>query len=202
VRYRISVERQTFEIEIKRDGQVWIDDHPIEVDLEDLHDPDLYSLLVDHRSFEARVELIGGEERQVFIAGRPYRACLLGMPPSSTDNTARVRTRGPAEITTPLPGWLSEIRVSDGQLVKVGDVIAVMESMKMFLELRTAHAGLVHLMDSKVCREVAKGEIIAIINHVYTPDRLWCINHLDLKPYEVPFVSTLNSCNHVAFWHP
>jgi biotin carboxyl carrier protein len=169
VRYRISVERQTFEIEIKCDGQVWVDDHPIEVDLEDIHDHCLYSLLVDHRSFEARVEPVGGEEHKLFIAGRPYQACLLGKQLPSTVNTFRVQKRGPVEITTPLAGWLAEIRVSDGQLVKVGDVVAVMESMKMFLELRTPHAGMVHLVDSIVCREVAQGEVLAIINHVHDP---------------------------------
>jgi len=169
VRYRISVERQTFEIVIKRDGQVWVDDHPIEVDLENIHHHYLYSLLVNHRSFEARVEPIRGEEHKLFIAGRPYQASLLGIEPPSTGNTSRVQKRGTVEITTPLAGWLSEIRVSDGQLVKVGDVVAVMESMKMFLELRTPHAGVVHLVDSIVCREVAQGEILAIINHVQDP---------------------------------
>jgi len=170
VRYRINVEGQTFEIDVKRNGQVWVNAQSIEVDLKHIHGLQLYSLLVDHRSFEAHVDPGGDEEQQVLIAGRPYKACLQGIQQPSTENTAWVQAKGSKEITAPLPGWLSEIRVSDGQLVKVGDVVAVMESMKMSLELRAPHAGVVHLVNSNVCREVTQGEILAVINHVHDQD--------------------------------
>jgi biotin carboxyl carrier protein len=164
VRYRINVEGKKFEIEIRKDGRVWVNGHLIEVDIEGIRDNTLYSLLVNHHSFEAQAELPGYEEQQVFIAGRPYKTWLIDQDTLSIVNTHRVQNEGPAEITAPLPGWLSEFSVSDGQFVETGEVVAVMESMKMLLKLRTPQAGVVHLVGSKDNREVSQGEILAVIN--------------------------------------
>jgi len=163
VKYRISVEGKTFEIEVKGDGQVWVDHQLIEVDLKGIDGLHLYSLLVDNRSFEASVELDGEEEQAVIIAGHPYKACLQRSNRPNSKNLIRGRSKLQSKITAPLPGWLSEIRVSEGQHIKKGDVVAVVESMKMFMELRAPQGGVMRSITSKVSREVRQGEILATI---------------------------------------
>ncbi len=171
VRYKISVDKQIFEIEVKKDGQVWVNDNPIEVDIKDTHNPDLYSLLIDHRSFEAQVEIPGSQGQQVYIAGHPYQTYLLENHPPSREKSAALPAQAQVEITTPLPGHLLEIKVTEGQLLKEGESLAVMETMKMLIEIRTPQAGVVHLVSSKACGEVAQGEVLAIINQKHPPDR-------------------------------
>jgi biotin carboxyl carrier protein len=164
VRYQVTVEGRAFDIEVTPDGQVWVNNHPLNVDLESIDGLPLYSLLVDHRSYEAHVETEENGDQQVVVAGRPYRASMKGESPRSAQVTRRQQDEGPTEISAPLPGWLVDVRVAEGESIEEGDVVAVLESMKMHLELRTAQAGIVRSLTANVGREVSQGEVLAIID--------------------------------------
>ena len=163
MRYQVTVEGRTFDIEVTPDGQVWVNNQPLNVDLESIDGLPLYSLLVDHRSFEAHVEKEENGDQRVVVAGRPYRATMQGETQPTAKVTQRQPDEGPSEISAPLPGWLVELRVTEGESVGEGDVVAVLESMKMHLELRTARAGVVSSLTAIAGREVSQGEIIAVI---------------------------------------
>ncbi len=164
MKYRVIVEGRTFEIEIGPAGQVWVDGRPFHVDLEHL-DEELCSLLVNHRSFETGMEVAGGE-CQVLVTGRPYRALLhMGLRADEGDGAEACRgaiSEG-GEVVAPLPGLLVELRVAEGQWVEAGATVAVMESMKMHLELRAPRCGVVYSLPVPVGREVGQGEIIAVV---------------------------------------
>ena len=163
MRYQVTVEGRTFDIEVTPDGQVWVDNQPLNVDLESINGLPLYSLLVDHRSYEAHVEEEENGDQQVVVAGRSYRATMKGESQPTTKIPQQQKDDGPSEISAPLPGWLVELRVAEGESVVEGDVVAVLESMKMHLELRTTRAGVVSSLTASAGREVSKGEIIAVI---------------------------------------
>ncbi len=164
MRYQVTVEGRTFDIEVTPDGQVWVNKQPLNVDLESIDGLPLYSLLVDHRSYEAHVEIEENGDQQVIVAGRPYRASMEGETQPPTKVIQPQEVEGPAEISAPLPGWLVELRVAEGESVGEGDVVAVLESMKMHLELRSVRAGVVRSLIASADREVAQGEIIAVID--------------------------------------
>lgn len=164
MRYQVTVEGRTFDIEVTPDGRVWVDNQPLNVDLESIDGLPLYSLLVDHRSYEAHVETEENGDQRVVVAGRPYRASMRGEAPPSAKVTRHQQDEGPTEISAPLPGWLVDVRVAEGELVGEGDVVAVLESMKMHLELRTAQAGVVRSLHACAGQEVSQGEILAIID--------------------------------------
>ena len=62
MRYVITVEGETFEIDVGREGRVWVNDRPYDVDFQGLDGRPECSLLVDHRSYEAHVEHAALEE--------------------------------------------------------------------------------------------------------------------------------------------
>lgn len=165
MRYRIVVEGRTFDVEVDPSGQVWVNNRALSVDLEGIDGLPLYSLLVDNRSYEAHVEAEEDGECRVVVSGRSLRASLQGVQRHSPSTAPRHRVDGPTEISAPLPGWLVEVRVSEGELVGEGDVVAVLESMKMHLELRTPQAGVVRALRVSAGREVAQGEVLAIIDN-------------------------------------
>lgn len=164
MRYRVDVEGQTFEIEVRPDGTIWVNGQPVRVDAEGLDSPFL-SLLVGHYSYEAGVGL-EGPEGQVVVEGRTYRTYLShGRPQWTTGSPHGPTTPSdqPAEVVAPLPGLLVEIRVAEGESVRAGMVVAVMESMKMHLELRAPRDGVIRSLPVRPGREVAQGEVLAII---------------------------------------
>lgn len=110
------------------------------VELEATGRPNLYSLLVDGRSYE------------VYAEGRPGGwDVLIGVDVFSVDTGrsrgARERNGGIAPPTgvwllrSPLAGIVSDVRVQPGDAVGQGQVLLVVESMKMNNELSAARAG-------------------------------------------------------------
>ncbi len=164
MKYRVEVKGRTFEVEVRPDGTVWVNGRPMPLDVEGLEGPFL-SLLVGHRSYEGCVET-GGEECHVVVEGRMYPARLEVPRPAPSEVGGPRRgagTGGPAQITAPLPGVLLEVRVAEGQDVQAGMVVAVMESMKMNLELCAPQDGVVRSLCARPGQEVAQGEVLAVI---------------------------------------
>lgn len=163
MKYRVEVEGRRFEIEVRADGTVWVDGRPVSVDLEGLEGPFL-SLLLGRRSYEVAVEEETGDVYRVILAGRAYRTTVdaprAGAPEMASACPAE---GGPCEVTAPLPGLLVEVRVAEGQPVKAGAVVAVLESMKMHLELRAPRDGVVQAVRATPGQEVQQGAVLAVI---------------------------------------
>ncbi len=163
MKYRVEVEGRRFEVEVRPDGTVWVDGQPVSVNLEGLEGQFL-SLLLGRRSYEAALAEEAGEARQVVVGGRVYRTAV------EAPRTVLVEAvdacslgAGSCEIRAPLPGLLVEVRVAEGQCVEAGTVIAVIESMKMHLELRAPGVGTVRALCAVPGREVQQGEVLAVI---------------------------------------
>lgn len=161
MRYVITVEEELFEIDVGREGRVWVNDRPYNVDLQGLDDSPEYSLLVDHRSYEAHVEQVARDECRMVIAGRPYRARLQqGGRCRPHDDTGCLGFIEVGEVRTPLPGLLVAVPVTVGQHVMPGEVVAVLESMKMNLELRAPRGGVVQSVHATPGMDVGQGEVV------------------------------------------
>ena len=122
-----------------------IDEHHdviYEVDFDSVSDQPVYSLIVDGRTYESFV-YHSEEGLQVLLHGKLYpanvederekrlRAALGG----------RVIQRGDYHLKAPMPGLIIAIPVSDGQFVKKGEVLLILESMKMQNELKAPRDG-------------------------------------------------------------
>jgi oxaloacetate decarboxylase alpha subunit/pyruvate carboxylase subunit B len=66
-------------------------------------------------------------------------------------------------VTIPMPGLLVRIIVKVGDRVKAGDNIAVMEAMKMEIELPSPLDGRVRSINYKKGDSLARGDILAVI---------------------------------------
>lgn len=164
MRYIVTVEEQVFEIDVGRDGRVWVNDRPYDVDFQDLDGCPECSLLVDHRSYEAHVERVVQDECQMVVAGRPYRArlhhggrCDLG------DGDGHLDSAGTGEVRAPLPGLLVAVPVTVGQRVTSGEVVAVLESMKMNLELCASQSGVVQSVHATPGMDVGQGDVVVSV---------------------------------------
>lgn len=145
MRYLTRTHGQTFEITVEDEGQIIVDDQVLSVDLKAIDGQELFSLLIDHESYELVVDKYQGGFR-VLLQGKMYEVAVEDRQPHRT----RTRKPQPADqpdkefvVRTPMPGLVVQVLVSVGQEVSEGEVLIVLESMKMENELLAPHGGIV-----------------------------------------------------------
>jgi pyruvate carboxylase subunit B len=67
-------------------------------------------------------------------------------------------------VTAPLPGRVLEVRVKEGASVKTGDVLLVLEAMKMANEIRAPQDGTIKTVHVEAGTAVEKGQPMISIN--------------------------------------
>ncbi len=137
-------------IEILDDHHITVDGVDYEIDFESVSEQTVYSLLANNKSYEALV-YESEEGWQVLLHGSQYvllvederekrlRASLGGGPPENVDYHLRA----------PMPGMIVTVPVSEDQTVKKGDVLVVLESMKMQNQLKSPRPGKVSRVQVK-----------------------------------------------------
>lgn len=78
----------------------------------------------------------------------------LGM---SAANTARIK-----EIKAPMPGLILDVRVKEGQVVQKGDVVLILEAMKMENTIKSMADGVVKLIKINKGQSVEKNQLLIV----------------------------------------
>lgn len=142
MRYISEVDGLEFPVEILDDHHVRFGGDVLEVDLASVSGEPLYSLIVNGESFEGYV-YPDEEGWQVLLLGQFYQVRV------EDEREKRLRTAfhgissSDAEyvLKAPMPGLVVSIPVTEGQAVEKGQILVILESMKMQNELRSPFAG-------------------------------------------------------------
>ena|SRR5438093_6585401 len=143
MKYLTTVNGQTFEIDINQGGRITVNGEEQTVDFQTISQS-LFSVLIDNASFEALIEeregrynvLMFGDLYEVEVADERQQRLLRA---SSGFEVAQ----GEISIRSPMPGLIVAVPVTEGQAVKQGDAVCVLESMKMENELKAPRDGVV-----------------------------------------------------------
>lgn len=73
---------------------------------------------------------------------------------------ASTKPAGPGHLAAPMPGLIVRVNVKEGELVRAGQGLVVMEAMKMENELRATSAGVVHRVLVSAGDAVEKGALL------------------------------------------
>lgn len=102
-----------------------------------------YKVTLNNKVFEVEVE----EGKAVILSKGTAEAAAPVAAPAPAPVSAPVAPAAPAgsgeAITSPLPGTVLDVKVQNGQSVKSGDVLVVVEAMKMENEIMAPRDGVV-----------------------------------------------------------
>jgi biotin carboxyl carrier protein len=164
MKYLTTIGDRTYTIDINQDGEVVVDGQRRALDLRSIDDDGLFSMLLDSRSFEALIEEGEGEYR-VLINGVLYHANVADERAKRLAEAAGAfaPTSGEVIVKSPMPGLIVAIPVSEGQAVKKGQVVAVLESMKMENELKAPRDGTVNAVKVQPRQTVEQNQALLIL---------------------------------------
>lgn len=142
MKYITNIEDRQFTVEIIDDKHVVVDGKVYQIDFESVSGQPVYSLIVDGRSHEAYI-YPGDDSWQVLLRGRLYPVTVIDEREMRLRAAAGggVAETGEFHLRSPMPGLVVAIPVAEGQEVKKGQVILILESMKMQNELKSPRDG-------------------------------------------------------------
>ncbi len=163
MKYIAVVEGKEYQIEIDQ-GAVTVNGEPVSADLERVGEGNLYSLLVDGKSYELIAsETLGGYI--ITIGGIKYEV------PVTDERTLRLSRGGKAperhgkrvEIKSPIPGLIVKVPVEEGEEVEESQPLVILEAMKMENEIRSPRKGTVKEVRVSPGVQVGQGEVLIVL---------------------------------------
>ena len=126
-----------------------------------------YNINVNGNSFEVMVEEVSAEGATPVAAPAPVAAPKAAAPaPKAAPAAPKAQTgaAGAVKVTSPMPGTILEVKVSVGQAVKKGDVVCVLEAMKMENEIPAPEDGTVASVNIQKGASVNAGDLLVSLN--------------------------------------
>ncbi len=166
MRYATTINDKTYLIEINDDRRVFVDGVECAVDFESISGQPVYSLLLDGRSYEAYIyEAEEGEGWQVLLRGDLYTVVVEDEREKRLKAAAGVvvTAGGDFNLKAPMPGLVVSVPVAEGQAVKTGDLLVVLESMKMQNELKSPRDGTVTRVRARVGETVEHHQVLVTV---------------------------------------
>ena len=142
MRYVTIISGREYMIEIVDERHLIVDGVPYQVDFDSISDQPVFSLLVDGNSYESYV-YPSEEGWQVLLHGTLYHAIVEDERERRLRAAlgSRVADREEYHLRAPMPGLVVSIPVTEGAHVEKGDVLLILESMKMQNELKSPRPG-------------------------------------------------------------
>ena len=140
-----------------------------------------YRITIQDQSFEIEIGNVTGDAAEVTVNNTPYIVRLENLsapdsaPPAATvtrplATPAAVKPKpiaapagGGETIVAPIPGIILSISVQVGDSVSSGQVVAIMEAMKMENKLTSHVSGKVKEILAPKGTEVATGDVVLVI---------------------------------------
>jgi biotin carboxyl carrier protein len=161
MRYITTVEGRQFLVEIIDEKHISVDGKVYEVDFESVSGQPVYSLIVDGKSHEAYVAR-DDENWEVLLRGRLFPILVEDEREKRLRSAAGggVAETGEFHLRAPMPGLVVAVHVEEGQAVKKGQVLLILESMKMQNELKSPRDGTIGRMRIKAGETVEQKQTL------------------------------------------
>ena len=154
-RETITVHRSENRAQVLLRGQV------LEVDVAELAQ-NTFSLIVGGRSYDVTVDKME-ESFHVLVNGIFFEISLIDPKKFQRYSPGLFDTTEPVPVRAPMPGKVVKLLVGEGDTVKEGQGVAVVEAMKMQNELKSPKTGRVEKVNVAESQTVSAGESLVIV---------------------------------------
>ena len=120
-----------------------------------------YIIKVNGNSYEVEVEEIGGTTANVVAATATKPTAKTTAP--NVVKTSQSKTNSTGDVAAPMPGTVLKVKVALGDTVKKGQVLLILEAMKMENEIVSPADGKVTLLNVEAGKGVTAGEVMVSI---------------------------------------
>lgn len=142
MKYIATIDGKEYPVEIIDEKHVRLGEQILEVDFAPVSGQPVFSLIMDGRSYESFV-YPDEDLWEVMLRGRQFSVTVE----DEREKRLRVAAGGAVaegveiQVKAPMPGLVVLVNVKEGQQVEKGEVLLVLESMKMQNELKSPRAG-------------------------------------------------------------
>lgn len=122
-----------------------------------------FQVTVNGNTYEVEVQEVG--QGSSFVATQPAVAQTpVAVPAAPTAPVTSIDNEGANKVGAPMPGKIVDVKVTVGQTIKEGDLVAVLEAMKMENEIFATASGTVASVNVSAGQMVEANDIIISIN--------------------------------------
>ena len=129
-----------------------------------------YTITVNGTAYEVEVEDMGGAAATAPKAAAPKAAPVpaaapapKAAPAAAPAPAAKPVAAGAATISAPMPGKVLEVKVKAGDAVKAGDVLMILEAMKMQNEIMAPADGTISDVRISAGQTVGTGDVMIVM---------------------------------------
>ena len=123
-----------------------------------------YRITVNGNVYDVAVEELGGSVNAAPVMASAPVAVAPSAPVAAPAPTAKASGAGSVKVSAPMPGKILSIKVKVGDTVNKGDVMMVLEAMKMENEIVAPEAGTVASIDVSEGAMVEAADVLASLN--------------------------------------
>ncbi|MEW9076893.1 biotin/lipoyl-containing protein [Terrisporobacter glycolicus] len=122
-----------------------------------------YNIVVNGNTYEVQVEELGASVESIVrpqdqVISKPTEKQEVAQKKATSDPV-----RGSGNVLAPMPGTISDVKISEGQNVAKGDILLILEAMKMENEILAPANGTVKEVKAIKGASVSSGDLLVRI---------------------------------------